>query len=134
MKGVRKDERSVNICRKDVSSLKRHKDGWHWKPESSKKCTIVPSSAPRISELRKKYEKAVEKIKSVENLKNVNKNSSITSDVSPDISEANDFENVVYTDIPGQNTCVLGAVGEAMCTKWDTRSHKKIHMNWHMKH
>ena len=53
LKGNR-DEKYTSLCRKDNSSVKRHKDRWH-KGSNSSTCTIIPPSAPEIIALRKQY-------------------------------------------------------------------------------
>ena len=53
LKGNR-DKKYTSLCRKDNSSVKRHKDRWH-KGSNSSTCTIIPSSAPEIIALRKQY-------------------------------------------------------------------------------
>ena len=40
-----RDEKYTALCRKDNSSVKRHKDSWH-KGSNSLTCTIIPSSEP----------------------------------------------------------------------------------------
>ena len=49
-----RDKKYTSLCRKDNSSVKRHKDRWH-KGSNSSTCTIIPSSAPEIIALRKQY-------------------------------------------------------------------------------
>ena len=53
LKGNR-DEKYASLCRKDNSSIKRHKDRWH-EGSNLSTCTIISSSAPEIIALRKQY-------------------------------------------------------------------------------
>ena len=48
-------EKTTNITRNDSSSIKRHKDRWH--KEKTSECTIVPSDAKEINEMRRKATK-----------------------------------------------------------------------------
>lgn len=59
LKGKR-DERFISVCRKDPSSIKRHKDRWHNLP-ANKPCTFVPSTAPEVAILAEKYAKIKER-------------------------------------------------------------------------
>ena len=51
----KRDEKYTGLCRKDHSTIKRHKDRWHSMP-GSVNCTILPSLSLEIAALRKKYE------------------------------------------------------------------------------
>ena len=50
------DEKYVQICRLDNTSIKRHKFRWHLPPKSES-CRFVPSNSTELQRLRQKYDK-----------------------------------------------------------------------------
>ena len=54
----KREERFAMLCRIDVSSVNRHKNRWHTTSESCM-YTVVPSTAPQVKALERRYAKSV---------------------------------------------------------------------------